>query len=484
MGMGESGTPYKTWNGKNGKHERRSLSVDVDIDAEGWVNGVRYRIEEPAQQSQDQHQEASAETEVNTVAVEGYDAHVAAPQEVYGGEWSAGPGLEVDDSGAGYAYTYADAADSNVATGAPLSLVHPHAYGQRQCYYCPSHTPGPSSGTCGDAEPMLGVGVVGLPAVVPSGYYAPVGGTPPPPPPGLATYYVPGGAVNAGYGVGIGHGVGWEYEYDVRVQGMGAGYEHGMVVPGGNGAAMSADGSGGAAVAGGVQQEYWMQGPAAQGMGMGMGMGMNMNMNMNLGMNAGVGMGMGMSGVYYPPYPPQAPAHARYYHPTKSPVGAGHQQNQNQQHHRYQNTNQHHHQHQQTDPYFQGDPASMYFPHVVASPCLSAVPVPTGVGVVTMGMPMAVGPPPCVRERHTERERFCDRDRERDAAPERNQLNLLRIEDGQDTRTTVMIKNIPNKMSDRDLVAFIGSVCERRVDFLYLRMDFQNGGYEFFRVVP
>jgi hypothetical protein len=63
---------------------------------------------------------------------------------------------------------------------------------------------------------------------------------------------------------------------------------------------------------------------------------------------------------------------------------------------------------------------------------------------------------------------------------ERNQLNLARIEDGQDTRTTVMIKNIPNKMSDKDLMAYIGSVCVRRIDFLYLRMDFQNGSYYLF----
>ncbi|KAJ6499207.1 RNA recognition motif 2-domain-containing protein, partial [Mycena sanguinolenta] len=65
---------------------------------------------------------------------------------------------------------------------------------------------------------------------------------------------------------------------------------------------------------------------------------------------------------------------------------------------------------------------------------------------------------------------------------ERNQLNLARIEDGQDTRTTVMIKNIPNKMSDKDLMAYIGSVCVRKIDFLYLRMDFTNGcnvGYAF-----
>jgi hypothetical protein len=58
---------------------------------------------------------------------------------------------------------------------------------------------------------------------------------------------------------------------------------------------------------------------------------------------------------------------------------------------------------------------------------------------------------------------------------ERNQLNLAKIEDGQDTRTTIMIKNIPNKMTDKDLIAYIHKVIPRRIDFLYLRMDFSNG---------
>jgi len=34
----------------------------------------------------------------------------------------------------------------------------------------------------------------------------------------------------------------------------------------------------------------------------------------------------------------------------------------------------------------------------------------------------------------------------------------------------VMIKNIPNKMSDKNLIDFINDVCPRKVDFLYLRM--------------
>lgn len=58
---------------------------------------------------------------------------------------------------------------------------------------------------------------------------------------------------------------------------------------------------------------------------------------------------------------------------------------------------------------------------------------------------------------------------------EKNQLDLNRIEQGLDTRTTVMIKNIPNKMSDKDLLSFVAKVCPRRIDFMYLRMDFQNG---------
>ncbi|RPD78293.1 hypothetical protein L226DRAFT_543705 [Lentinus tigrinus ALCF2SS1-7] len=64
----------------------------------------------------------------------------------------------------------------------------------------------------------------------------------------------------------------------------------------------------------------------------------------------------------------------------------------------------------------------------------------------------------------------------------KNLLDIAAIESGMDTRTTVMIKNIPNKMTDKDLKNFIDRVCPRRIDFMYLRMDFQNGcnvGYAF-----
>lgn len=58
---------------------------------------------------------------------------------------------------------------------------------------------------------------------------------------------------------------------------------------------------------------------------------------------------------------------------------------------------------------------------------------------------------------------------------EKNQLNITMIENGLDTRTTVMIRNIPNKMSSKDLMSVINKVCPRRIDFMYLRMDFSNG---------
>lgn len=61
------------------------------------------------------------------------------------------------------------------------------------------------------------------------------------------------------------------------------------------------------------------------------------------------------------------------------------------------------------------------------------------------------------------------------APPEGNQLDLRKIELGIDMRTTVMVKNIPNKMTDKELITYINKVCPRRIDFLYLRMDFQNG---------
>jgi len=66
--------------------------------------------------------------------------------------------------------------------------------------------------------------------------------------------------------------------------------------------------------------------------------------------------------------------------------------------------------------------------------------------------------------------------------PPSNVMDLDRIECGSDPRTTCMIKNIPNKITDEMLFNFINDVCPRGFDFLYLRMDFKarlNVGYAF-----
>ncbi|PLW15597.1 hypothetical protein PCANC_03913 [Puccinia coronata f. sp. avenae] len=66
--------------------------------------------------------------------------------------------------------------------------------------------------------------------------------------------------------------------------------------------------------------------------------------------------------------------------------------------------------------------------------------------------------------------------------PPSNVMDLDRIECGSDPRTTCMIKNIPNKITDEMLYNFINEVCPRGFDFLYLRMDFKarlNVGYAF-----
>ncbi|KAI5146602.1 hypothetical protein NEAUS05_0050 [Nematocida ausubeli] len=59
---------------------------------------------------------------------------------------------------------------------------------------------------------------------------------------------------------------------------------------------------------------------------------------------------------------------------------------------------------------------------------------------------------------------------------------LDRIISGKDTRTTCMIKNIPNKLNIRQLIEVLTSICYNAFDFVYLRMDFKsncNNGYAF-----
>ncbi|TPX58057.1 hypothetical protein PhCBS80983_g03385 [Powellomyces hirtus] len=66
--------------------------------------------------------------------------------------------------------------------------------------------------------------------------------------------------------------------------------------------------------------------------------------------------------------------------------------------------------------------------------------------------------------------------------PAANELNLYNIAMGYDTRTTFMIRNIPNKYTQQMLIAFLNRTHKGEFDFLYLRMDFKNRcnvGYAF-----
>ncbi|CAN1790561.1 Protein MEI2-like 4 [Linum perenne] len=62
------------------------------------------------------------------------------------------------------------------------------------------------------------------------------------------------------------------------------------------------------------------------------------------------------------------------------------------------------------------------------------------------------------------------------------ELDTERISRGEDSRTTLMIKNIPNKYTSKMLLAAIDEYCRGSYDFLYLPIDFKNKcnvGYAF-----
>ncbi|XP_010536580.1 PREDICTED: protein MEI2-like 4 isoform X2 [Tarenaya hassleriana] len=62
------------------------------------------------------------------------------------------------------------------------------------------------------------------------------------------------------------------------------------------------------------------------------------------------------------------------------------------------------------------------------------------------------------------------------------ELDLDRILQGEDSRTTLMVKNIPNKYTSKMLLAAIDEHCKGTYDFIYLPIDFKNKcnvGYAF-----
>lgn len=66
------------------------------------------------------------------------------------------------------------------------------------------------------------------------------------------------------------------------------------------------------------------------------------------------------------------------------------------------------------------------------------------------------------------------------------QLDLDKIRTGEDTRTTLMIKNIPNKYTSKMLLAAIDEHHKGTYDFLYLPIDFKNKcnvGYAFINML-
>jgi hypothetical protein len=108
-------------------------------------------------------------------------------------------------------------------------------------------------------------------------------------------------------------------------------------------------------------------------------------------------------------------------------------------------------------------------PHYLPQPVPIVVPIPEQISV------HARPPPPPGRHHSLNSNVAQHLQAAFESTGDRNQFNLERAERGQDMRTTVMIKNIPNKMSDKELEAIIAAIVPRRIDFIYLRMDFKNG---------
>ncbi|KAI5208502.1 hypothetical protein E4T39_01388 [Aureobasidium subglaciale] len=65
-------------------------------------------------------------------------------------------------------------------------------------------------------------------------------------------------------------------------------------------------------------------------------------------------------------------------------------------------------------------------------------------------------------------------------------VNLLKIDDGIDVRTTIMLRNVPNRVQFEDLKMWLDETSAGHYDFSYLRIDFSNNfnvGYAFVNFV-
>lgn len=58
----------------------------------------------------------------------------------------------------------------------------------------------------------------------------------------------------------------------------------------------------------------------------------------------------------------------------------------------------------------------------------------------------------------------------KNGVPVSNQVDLFKLEQGIETRTTVMFKNLPNKLSQKMLLELLDETHHGEYDFVYLRM--------------